>query len=113
MRALLVSVSTATRSEGPWPSFDFTVEGGPYRNLQRAAKPAREEEKETEAPVEQNPSSKRPTGLWNVVYLIQRHCCIVLTFLGVAFRYFLLLRLAPLVSPSSIFLRFEFQLCIT
>ena len=45
------------------------VEGGPYRNLQRAAKPAREEEeeKETEAPVEQNPSSKRPTGLWNVV----------------------------------------------
>ena len=44
------------------------VEGGPYRNLQRAAKPAREEEeKETEAPVEQNSSSKRPTGLWNVV----------------------------------------------
>ena len=31
MRALLVSVSTATRSEGPWPSLDFTVEGGPYR----------------------------------------------------------------------------------
>ena len=44
------------------------VEGGPYRNLQRAAKPAREEEKkETEAPVEQNSSSKRPTGLWDVV----------------------------------------------
>ena len=44
------------------------VEGGPYRNLQRAAKPAREEEeKKTEAPVEQNSSSKRPTGLWNVV----------------------------------------------
>ena len=67
MRALLVSVSTATRSEGPWPSLDFTVEGGPYRNLQRAAKPAREEEKKIEAPVEQNSSSKRPTGLWNVV----------------------------------------------
>ena len=30
-----------------------------------------------------------------------------LTFLGVAFRYFILLRLAPLVSPSSIFLRFK------
>ena len=43
------------------------VEGGPYRNLQRAAKPAREEEKETEAPVEQNSSSKRPTGLWDDV----------------------------------------------
>ena len=43
------------------------VEGGPYRNLQRAAKPAREEEKETEAPVEQNSSSKRPTGLWDHV----------------------------------------------
>ena len=38
---------------------------------------------------------------------------LLLTFLGVAFRYFLLLRLAPLVSPSSIFLRFEFQLFIT
>ena len=97
------------------------VEGGPYRNLQRAAKPAREEEeKETEAPVEQNSSSKRPTGLWNVVNrrLISAMSyngivALLLTFLGVAFRYFLLLRLAPLVSPSSIFLRFEFQLCIT
>ena len=67
MRALLVSDFTATRSEGPWLSLDFTVEGGPYRNLQRGAKPAREEEKETEVPVEQNSSSKRPTGLWNVV----------------------------------------------
>ncbi len=98
------------------------VEGGPYRNLQRAAKPAREEEKETEVPVEQNSSSKRPTGLWNVVNRrisamdLESYNGIVallLTFLGVAFRYFLLLRLAPLVSPSSIFLRFEFQLCIT
>ena len=101
------------------------VEGGPYRNLQRAAKPAREEEKETEAPVEQNSSSKRPTGLWNVVNRRRKVIsamdlesyngivALLLTFLGVAFRYFLLLRLAPLVSPSSIFLRFEFQLCIT
>ena len=37
----------------------------------------------------------------------------LLAFLGAAFRYFLLLRFAHLVSPSSIFLRFEFQLCIT
>ena len=43
------------------------VEGGPNRNLQRAAKPAREEKKDNGAPVEQNSSSKRPTGRWDVV----------------------------------------------
>ena len=71
MRALLVSVSTATRSEGPWPSLDFTVEGGPYRNLQRAAKPAREEEKETEAPVGPVGLHWAKDGIWGIVFFFQ------------------------------------------
>ena len=55
-------------ARGHGPPLTSQSKVGPYRNLQRAAKPAREEEKkETEAPVEQNSSSKRPTGLWNVV----------------------------------------------
>ena len=59
--------SNGNEKRGAMALLGLKVEGGPYRNLQRAAKPAREEEKETEAPVEQNSSSKRPTGLWNVV----------------------------------------------